>query len=164
MAAVVGAALCAGISSVQTRKHAKGLHPATFTAPAMLLGALLLEGWALARGEAVALPSSAVAWASVLYLAVFGSVIGFLLYFWLLPQWGPTRSSLLTLFTPIVALALGAAFLGEALAWTSVAGTALVLAGVAVAGRGPAATKAAVAPPPALPAVPDPALLEAAGK
>jgi drug/metabolite transporter (DMT)-like permease len=150
MAAIVGSAGCAAVAGVLTKRDGKGLHPATYTAPAMALGGVLLGGAALALGEDLALPTTAAAWGSVAYLVVFGSIVAFLAYFWLLQRWDTTKTSMLTLLTPLVALALGAAFLGEALTLPALAGTALVLLGVLVTLRAPGGAE------PATPADPDP--------
>lgn len=139
MLAVVGAALAAAFGNVIAHREGHDLHPASFTMPAMAMGALLLEGVALALGEPLALPRGALAWGSLLYLSAVGSVVAFLAYYWLLQQWGPSKASLLILLTPLVALFLGAALLGEQGGPSAWLGTALVLAGVWVTVRAPAA-------------------------
>jgi drug/metabolite transporter (DMT)-like permease len=45
---------------------------------------------------------------------------------------GPTSASTVTYLLPIVAVSLGIVVLGEPIAWTLFAGTALILLGVAV--------------------------------
>jgi drug/metabolite transporter (DMT)-like permease len=69
----------------------------------------------------------------VLYLAVFGSVIAFLLYFWLLKHWDATRAGMLSVLTPVIAVVLGSIFRSEPLTPRLIVGTALVLTGVVVA-------------------------------
>jgi probable blue pigment (indigoidine) exporter len=66
----------------------------------------------------------------VLYLAVVGSVVTFLVYFTLLKSWNVTSLSFLSVFTPIVALALGFVVLKERpSAWVAL-GAAIILGGV----------------------------------
>lgn len=155
MLAIVGSALAAAISNQYTHRDGAGLHPATYTMPAMGLGALMLLGAGLALGETPALPSSSAAWLSVAYLSAIGSVLAFLAYFWLLGKWGPGKSSMLVLLTPLIALFLGALVLGERPGPSAALGTALVLAGVWVTVRAPKAEPAPpVASPPALDAEP----------
>lgn len=137
MLAIVGAALAAAVSNVFTHRWAHDQHPAGYTMAGMALGALLLEGAALALGEAPALPRGAAAWVSVLYLSAMGSVVAFVAYFWLLQKWGPSRTAMLVMLTPLVALFLGALVLGEEPGSSAFIGTALVLAGVWVTLRGP---------------------------
>ena len=67
---------------------------------------------------------------SVVYLAVFGSVLGFFWYFYLLRRLQAAQVNLLTLITPVTALLLGHWLNGEVLQpeiWT---GSGLVMAGL----------------------------------
>lgn len=81
-------------------------------------------------------PSSAV-WSgaavfSVLYLAIPGTVMTFGVYLWLLRYVPAYRLSLTAYITPVVALLLGSAVGQEPLRASTLAGTALVLSGVAL--------------------------------
>lgn len=156
MLAVVGAAMAAAISNQVVHRDTHGVHPASYTMPGMALGAVLLEGAALAVGEPAALPTTGLAWLSVLYLAAFGSVVAFLAYFWLQQAWGATRAAVNILVTPIIALVLGTVLLAEDPGPSAVLGTALVLAGIAVTLRAPRAAPAPpLGPPAADPVAPD---------
>jgi drug/metabolite transporter (DMT)-like permease len=78
-----------------------------------------------------------VAWSrsnvlALCYLAVFGSVVAFSAYYYLIKVMDATIVSMSTLIIPIVALALGRAFLHETVTPMAVAGIATTLAGVAV--------------------------------
>lgn len=57
----------------------------------------------------------------------------FLIYFGLMKTWSVTSLSFISIFTPAVALLLGVVFLDERLTALTVAGTLLILAGVALA-------------------------------
>jgi drug/metabolite transporter (DMT)-like permease len=98
----------------------------------MLIGGLLLLVLAaiFERGSAVRLTPGALF--SVVYLALFGSVITFGAYLWLLRTVPAYRLSLVSYVTPVIALLLGRALRSEPFATTTLAGTALVLAGVAL--------------------------------
>ena len=72
---------------------------------------------------------------SLLYLALIGSALPFSLYFWLLRRQSATGMSLINYATPVLAVAIGAAFLGEPITLRIVLSSALVLIGVAVAVR-----------------------------
>jgi drug/metabolite transporter (DMT)-like permease len=80
----------------------------------------------------VKLPPDAKSWTAVGYLAIVGSVIAFLIYFSLLKTWDSTSVSFFAVFTPAIAVGLGAAFLGERLSPWSLAGAALILSGVSL--------------------------------
>ena len=67
---------------------------------------------------------------SIVYLAVFGSVIGFSFYYYLLNHVEASRVSLITLVTPVTALILGHYLNHEALSYTLFLGTALILSGL----------------------------------
>lgn len=69
---------------------------------------------------------------SILYLASLGSVAGFVLYYFLLKRISATKTALITLVTPVLALFLGHLLNDEALAQTTWWGTAGVLAGLAL--------------------------------
>ena len=72
--------------------------------------------------------------ASLAALAALGALstaVAYLLYFRLLRRVGPTNLLLVTFLLPIVALALGAVFLGERIEIADLAGLALILFGLA---------------------------------
>jgi drug/metabolite transporter (DMT)-like permease len=99
----------------------------------MLVGAAVLMAASVAAGDGFQMPRDPQAMAAIAYLAVAGSVISFLAYFSLLKTWSVTSMSFISVFTPVIALALGFVFLDERpTAWTAIGG-ALVLGGVALA-------------------------------
>lgn len=150
MLAILLSAVCASATGVAAKRWGHDLHPVSLFAVAMGVGAVGLLPLAVLDGERLALPGTALAWVSVLYLVVLGSVVAFLLYFWLLKTHDATKLSLVTVLTPLVALALGAALLGEALGALELAGVGLVLLGVWLAvSAGRARAPAPEAPLPA---------------
>ena len=68
---------------------------------------------------------------SIIYLAFFGSLIGFTAYFFLLNHVEASKVSLITLVTPVTALLLGYFLNQESLGIYVVLGTALILSGLA---------------------------------
>jgi drug/metabolite transporter (DMT)-like permease len=66
------------------------------------------------------------------YLVVMGSIVAFACFGWLLQIWQPARLSAYAFVNPLVALALGAALMGEPLGPREVAATALILGAVAL--------------------------------
>ncbi len=86
-------------------------------------------------GELVGLdPSawSAGSLAALGYLVVFGSLIAFTSYTWLLQHTPVTRAMTYAYVNPVVAVALGWAVLGETITPWMIAGAALILASVAL--------------------------------
>lgn len=69
---------------------------------------------------------------AITYLGVFGSVVGFSLYYFLLARMAAGRIALITLITPVLALMLGHVVNNEPLTTAVYAGTALVLSGLAI--------------------------------
>jgi drug/metabolite transporter (DMT)-like permease len=79
-------------------------------------------------------------WGGLAYLAVFGSVIAFLIYTWALRYVAASRMGAFTYTHPIVSTALGILWLGEAVTRNLVIGGVLALTGIYLiqSGRNPA--------------------------
>jgi len=95
----------------------------------MLYGTVCSLGIVLLAGQPLAFDKTASYVASLLYLAVLGSVVAFACYLRLLETIGPARAGYIGVMVPIVALMLSAAFEGfrwQASTWL---GVALSLAG-----------------------------------
>lgn len=68
---------------------------------------------------------------SILYLALFGSVITFTSYYWLMKKINIVLLSLISFITPVIAIFIGWIFYSESLQPQHIAGAVLVLAGIA---------------------------------
>lgn len=82
----------------------------------MLAGGLLLWIAGFATGEGTALHLAAITPKSLLalgYLVIFGSLLGFSSYVWLLKVTTPARASTYAFVNPVIAVLLGWAFAGE---------------------------------------------------
>jgi drug/metabolite transporter (DMT)-like permease len=133
MLAIVGSTICAAAAGVASKRHGDNLHPAALNAPAMLIGAAVLGVVSIAAGDGLLLPQDAATWGAVMYLAIAGSVVTFLVYFTLLKTWTVTSLSFISVFTPAIALFLGFVFLDERPTLFTWAGATLILGGVALA-------------------------------
>ncbi len=101
----------------------------------MLTGGLLLmiAGFALGEGARVHLQAVSLrSMLSLLYLAVFGSIVAFSCYVWLLKNTTASIASTYAFVNPIVAMLLGWAFAGETLGARTLVAAAIVIAGVAM--------------------------------
>jgi drug/metabolite transporter (DMT)-like permease len=78
---------------------------------------------------------TARALASAATLGVVCTAVAFVLFFALIAEIGPVRSTVITYFNPAVALVLGVTILGEPLRIGAVLGFALILAGSVLATR-----------------------------
>jgi drug/metabolite transporter (DMT)-like permease len=115
-------------------------HRATHVEPSLLAGIqmaggcipLLLVGIAL-EGNPLAFHWTPLALASLAYLTVLGSVIAFMLYYWLIRHTAVTGVLMIPLVTPLIAVLFGVLFGGETVGWHTVAGGVAILGGVALA-------------------------------
>ncbi len=76
-------------------------------------------------------------WLGLLYLALFGSVCAYLIYYWALRRLAASRLAAFTYFQPVLATMLGVWMLGEEMTHNLLGGGALVLVGVYLAERMP---------------------------
>ena len=89
------------------------------SAVAINLGTLLVAlplfflVWWFADGKIPSAIDARAAWA-IVYLGLFGSVLGFVLYYYLIKHMEAGRVALITLLTPVIALLLGHGLNGEA--------------------------------------------------
>ena len=79
---------------------------------AMLWGAILDTGLAFSLAGAPPLPPHWDYWASIVYLAVFGSVVTFPLHYQLVRKLGAGRAAYSSVLVPVVAMVLSTAFEG----------------------------------------------------
>ena len=81
-----------------------------------------------------AVPPEEVPWragVAIVYLGVFGSAVGFTLYYYVVKHMHAARVALITLITPVVALLLGNLLNDERVTPNLALGTALILLGLA---------------------------------
>lgn len=135
LASLVSAVLCWSAGSLLLRGRVPRGRLAAATCLQMAAGAAVLALMALADGDWRRLHWAAVtplAWASLLYLSLAGSILALVCYQWLLAHVGAQKAITYALVNPLVALVLGAWVLGEALTGTVGMACLLVLAGVAL--------------------------------
>jgi drug/metabolite transporter (DMT)-like permease len=106
----------------------------TAAAVEMLAGGLVLifESLALREDWGLLRTASSGAWLGLLYLVVFGSLVGFTCFSYCLNVLPASTVGTYAYVNPVVAVALGALFLKEPLSGGLVAGGALILAAVVV--------------------------------
>ena len=127
---ILGAA-SAAFSNVVLKARAIQLAPAMIAAWQMIFGAapLLLIGF-MVEGNPLKFHWSMISIFCLLYLAIIGSALTFLLLYWLLPRMTVARLQTISLITPPGAVALGWAVGGETFSLWSLLGACLVLVGV----------------------------------
>jgi len=128
--AVLGTSLLWGLGAHYTRKHLASADAMVITVGSLLAASLFLAPFAWASWPVES--PGARAWAELAFLGVASSGLGFLLYFRLLRRIGPVRAMSVTFLNPVVAMASGALYLGEAVTLQMLAGGAVVLLGTAL--------------------------------
>jgi drug/metabolite transporter (DMT)-like permease len=97
----------------------------------MMLGGLVLLGLSLATGELHPLPRvSTKAALALLYLVIFGSLIAYTAYVWLLGRFSATRVSSHAYVNPLVAVALGHFVAGETVTVQSILASLIIATSV----------------------------------
>jgi drug/metabolite transporter (DMT)-like permease len=120
------------------RSHLSG-SPLLLSALSLLSGAVMLIATGTIAGEANGFSLAQVttkSWLSLAYLILFGSVITFTAYNWLLEHFPPTLVATHTYVNPLVAVFLGWAYGGEALNTNVAVAAVLVIAAVILVDRG----------------------------
>jgi drug/metabolite transporter (DMT)-like permease len=105
----------------------------------LVCGAAMLLTTAALAGEFSDLDWKAVSARSALglgYLIVFGSIVAFTAYIWLLEHCRPTLVSTHTFANPVVAVLLGWWLAGEPLNWRLLSSTAAILCAILLVRRG----------------------------
>jgi len=132
-AAIVFGAVCVSYSNVLVKAYGRQLDPALLSAGQMTCGLLPLMAYALAfEGSPLGYNWTPLAVVSLLYLTVVGSVVAFLLFYWLVRNMDVTKTMLIALVTPLFAVLLGMLVLDEQLTWRTLAGGALIMSGIAL--------------------------------
>ena len=130
--ALLASSVSYAIGNVYSKRNVKGLRP--------MIPALFQVGFALLVTTVLALlieqPIGRVAvpleaLVAMLWIGLLGSGFAYLAYFRLLRDWDATRVSLVAYLLPVVGILLGT-FRGEAITLPRVAGTVLIIAGVAL--------------------------------
>lgn len=118
-------------------KHAlKGLTPIAATTYASLWGLLLLSMGAL--NQLPLFDTSKLSWqvlSAIVFLGIFGTVIGFVWYYEGVQAIGPARTAVFNNLVPVFGVALSSIMLNEPILISMVVGGLLVIAGVSLTNR-----------------------------
>mgnify|MGYP000386243585 CR=1 FL=1 len=133
MAIVLLGALLFAIGSLYSRRAALPDDTRLSTASEMLAAGLLLLLVSLLAGEFGRLDAATISMRSILalaYLTVFGSIIGYTAYLWLLKTVEPAMVSTNFYVNPVIAVLVGWLLAGETVTLTMVVAAAVILLGV----------------------------------
>jgi len=121
------------LSAILVKRSAQDIPALALTTGGLLYAApLYLLTWVIL--DHATLPSEIPLKASlaIIYLSVFGSVIGFVLYFYILKRVNAGRVALVTLITPVIALFIGSTINAEPVTAQTLIGAAMILSGLGI--------------------------------
>jgi len=130
---VLTAALIASLGNMASVRNSRAnMNIFAVNAWGMLYGAIILSGLVLVSDAQFGFSMQTSYIASLLYLAIFGTVVAFATYYVLLNNMGPEKASYVIVLFPVVAVVLSSLF--EEFVWTenTFVGFALVLLGNAI--------------------------------
>lgn len=121
------------LSGVLVKSVSLAIHPLATTVGALIVSLpLFILNWLLLDGSLDISEWQLRSVWSTIYLGVFGSLIGFFAYFFVLQKLSPSTVALITLVTPVIALSLGAVLNDEVINNKILIGAFLVILGLAV--------------------------------
>lgn len=132
LAALVLATLLFSAGSVMLKRIAAPVHPLAQTTGTLILSSLALALLWLLFDRQVPAPNGLKPVIAIGYLAVFGSVVGFAAYFFVLEKLSASQVSLIPIMTPVFALILGSQLAGEEVSKDAITGTVLILSSILV--------------------------------
>lgn len=141
-AALIVSSMGAAYSNVLVKAYGNHIDPAILAGAQMFFGLipLLLIGipW---EGNPFNFHWTPMAVVALFYLAIVGSVVAFLLYYWLVQNMDVTKTMLIALVTPVVAVTLGMIVLNEELHWRTLVGGLMIISGIGIIVTRQAATR-----------------------
>lgn len=126
---VVLAPVCWAFGSAWSR-HLRLPQGLMASAAEMLCGGIVLILLSPILGERLSSPITLQSWLAFAYLTVFGSLLGYSAYMYLLSNTRPALASSYAYVNPVVAVLLGIGLGGETLGLAGIAAMAVILAGV----------------------------------
>lgn len=131
---LLGASFSWAVGTIISERHSAKFASAGLAGLELLAGGFALTVISALSGELDALQPtriSAVSLGGLAYLILFGTVIAFAAYSWLLKRISPSLVATYTFVNPIIAVALGCIFLGENVTTPILIGAAMIVVSVA---------------------------------
>lgn len=120
------------------QRRSRGSDVVQMSALQMLFASVALFAMAIVGGEHISPAAfNPASIGALAYLIVFGSIVGFSAFLWLLDNVSTTLASTYSYVNPVVSLALGIGFLHEAFSLRLGIGAAIIVLGVAVMALAP---------------------------
>ena len=135
---MIGSSVCYGIGNVYSKRNVRGLRPMIPALFQVIFAAAIIVPLALVVDQpferVTPAPEAIVA---IAWLGIVGSGLAYLCYFTILANWGATRTSMVAYLLPVVGIALGAVVMHDPITVNRIAGTTLIIAGIALVNSGP---------------------------
>ena len=133
MGAVVMSAAIQAFSAVTIKKYGHEISPYVVSFVPMSISAVLLMIASVSFENYSVVQFTPMAMFSIFFLAIFGTIVTFVSYFWLLKRVEVVLLSLTAFVTPLIAVLLGVLILNEKISPELFAGAFLVFAGIGTA-------------------------------
>ena len=130
--ALLGSTLSYACGAVYARAHVHGLRPMIPALFQVFFGLVVTSILAFTFEHPLAAVPAPEAIFAVVWLGLLGSGLAYLAFFRTLQRWGATRTSLVAYLLPVYGIALGTLVRSEPISWTTLAGTGLIIAGIAL--------------------------------
>lgn len=130
LAVILGAA-CIAEGGVMVKLFPKS-HPITTNAIGVSVGSIILFGMSLLWHEKQVLPVRTATWIALLFLVLLGSILLFLLFFYILKIWPASTVAYVFVLFPFVSLTASVRLSNEVLSPLLVVGAVLVLTGALI--------------------------------
>jgi drug/metabolite transporter (DMT)-like permease len=135
LALLLSASIAWSFGSLWSRGRDLPASPFMTAAGQMLCGGVMLVVLGLCLGERLPAAPTALGTAALAYLAVFGSIVGFCAYLWLLDHVRPALAGSYAYVNPPIAVLLGVWLGGEHVGGHEIGAMVLILAGVVAIAR-----------------------------
>ena len=133
MGAVILSGAIQAFSAVTIKKHGHEISPFVVSFVPMTISAVMLLAGSYFVEDLSAVQFTPSALFSIIFLAIFGTIVTFVSYFWLLKRVEVVILSLTAFVTPVIAVLLGVIILKEQVFPELFAGASLVFLGIASA-------------------------------
>jgi drug/metabolite transporter (DMT)-like permease len=131
-AAVIVAAIFYAWSSVFARRTTQHIDGFVRGAAPLITAAVFMWFLGPIAEKPFLFPILPLTWIAALWLGILGSGLAIIMFYYLLHEIGPTRTSLVTYLFPLGGVILGVIFLDEHLSWQLALGAALIISSIVV--------------------------------
>lgn len=130
IAACLGATLCYGVGVNMVKRFLPGVNSLAIATGSLIAATIVLTPFGIARWPSAGV--SRASWLAVIGLAALCTGIAYILYFRLIRGLGPARAITVTYLIPVFGMVWGRLALGEPITAAMIAGTLVILLGVAL--------------------------------